>query len=239
MRPWGHGGGELPILGQMRLQWWRDGLEAEGRDGTYPVLSLLAKRRDLLPGLLDMLAARERDLTDPPFADLAEVVVHAQATRGALAGLAGQVQNDLTLRDSNLDAARAAGTAYALAGMLRSIPYYAHQSPGSGFQGRLCLPGDMLAQYGLTADDIRSGQQCAGVSECVGQIALVAAREVDKAANLGCAGGNLSPLLHGSLARAYLRRLAKAGNDPFAPGLGLDPLARPLMLCWRALLRRP
>jgi len=238
-------GGEQPLLGQMRLQWWRDGLEAaalnSGGEATHPVLSLLAGRRDLLPGLLDILAARERDLTDPPFANLAEVIVQAQATGGALAALANravkyEALNSEVVGDGHLDAARAAGTAYALAGMLRAIPF---QAPGRGSQGRLCLPDDMLAGQGLTADDIWSGQQRAAVTECVGQIAAVAAREVDKLTDLGRAGGSLSPLLHGSLARAYLRRLAKAGNDPFAPDLGLNPLARPLMLCWRALLRRP
>ncbi len=226
-------GGEQPLLGQMRLQWWRDGLQAGDEAATHPVLSLLAERRDLLPGLLDILAARERDLTDPPFANLAEVVVHAQATGGALAALAAQVLGD---GDGHRDAARAAGTAYALAGMLRAIPY---QAPGRGFQGRLCLPDDMLAGHGLTADDIWSGQHRAVVSDCVGQIAAVAAREVEKLADFGRVGGSLSPLLHGSLARAYLRRLETAGNDPFGPDLGLNPLARPLMLCWRALLRRP
>jgi len=213
-------GGEQPLLGQMRLQWWRDGLQAGDEAFTHPVLSLLAGRRDLQPGLLDLLAARERDLTDPPFANLAEVVVQAQATGGALAALAAQA-----LGDGNLDAARAAGTAYALAGVLRAIPF---QAPGRGFQGRLCLP-----------DDIWSGQQRAAVSDCVGQIAAVSAREVEKLADLDRASSSLSPLLHGSLARAYLRRLETAGNDPFAPDLGLNPLARPLLLCWRALLRRP
>jgi hypothetical protein len=52
-------------------------------------------------------------------------------------------------------------------------------------------------------------------------------------------GPALSPLLHGSLASAYLKRLAKAGFDPFSPHLALPPLSRPLLLYWRALLRRP
>jgi phytoene synthase len=248
-------GGEQPILGQMRLQWWRDSLEAGAQSGAqsdtqsdtlkgsaHPVLSLLAGRRDLLPGLLDILAARERDLTDPPFANLAEVVVHAQATGGALAALAAVAVRALGgegANDGSLVAARAAGTAYALAGMLRAIPYQAHQASGRHFQGRLCLPGDLLAQHGLTADDVWSGQKRAAVAGCVAEVAAVGSREVDKLSGLGRAGGSLSPLLHGSLARGYLNRLKKAGYDPFAPGLGLNPLARPLMLCWRSLLRRP
>jgi phytoene/squalene synthetase len=224
-------GGEQPLLGQMRLQWWRDALEAPSEKPTQPVLAILASRPELTPELRQLLAARERDLTDPPFATLADVTIHAQDTGGALAALAAAA-----LGGGHGAAARAAGTAYALAGMLRAIP---HQAPGRGFQGRLCLPLDMLASAGLSPDDVWTGRNIAAVSACVRGIAAAAALELAKLRDLRGVGPALSPLLHGSLASAYLKRLAKAGFDPFSPHLALPPLSRPLLLCWRALLRRP
>jgi phytoene synthase len=235
-------GGQQPLLGQMRLQWWRDSL-ASGLMGSnggagnraHPVLIALAGQKDrgwsLLAPLQAILTAREQDLTAPPYATLADVVAHAEATGGALTALA--VQN---LDTDRIDAARAAGTAYALAGMLRAIPY---QQQGRGYQGRFCLPQDLLAAHGLAADEIRSGKDAAAVAACVAQVAAAASRKLETLAEAGPAGPAISPLLHGSLARAYLRRLAIARYDPFASGLGLHPLGRPLLLCWRALLCRP
>ncbi len=231
-------GGEQPLLGQMRLQWWRDGLaEPENRSekNAQPVLTALVGQKNYTPDaqaqLRGILAAREEDLLATPFATLADVVAHAEATGGALAALAVQ-----TLDADRTDAARAAGTAYALAGMLRAIPY---QQQGRGYQGRLCLPQDLLAAHGLAADEIWSSKDTAAVADCVAQVAAAASRKLETLAASGPAGPALSPLLHGSLARAYLRRLAMAHFDPFAPDLGLHPLGRPLLLCWRALLRRP
>ncbi len=225
-------GGQEPLLGQMRLQWWRDGL-VENR--AHPVLTALADEIERgqfpLTQLHGLLAARERDLTDQPFATLADVVDQAEATGGALAALA--VRN---LAAGYVDAARAAGTAYALAGMLRAIPY---QQPGRGYQGRLCLPQDLLAANELTAAEVWSGKNAGAVAACVAQVAAPARQKLETLAMLAPAGPALSPLLHGSLARAYLRRLARAGHDPFSPNLGLHPLGRPLLLCWQALLRRP
>lgn len=233
-------GGEQPLLGQMRLQWWRDALTAATKAAaagegapkpSQPVLAILAGRPDLTTELQDFLATRERDLTDSPFATLVEVTAHAGATAGALAELAAA-----ELGDGHNQAARAAGTAYALAGMLRAIP---HQAPGRGYQGRLCLPLDVLAREGLAADDVWSGKQPDAVSACVRTVAAAAALELAKLQGLRGVGPALSPLLHGSLAAAYLKRLAKADYNPFSPDLALPPLNRTLMLCWRAFLRRP
>lgn len=235
-------GGQQPLLGQMRLQWWRDGLAAgpvtgSADSGRHPVLSVLAGRPELVPQLHDLLAARERDLDDLPFVTLADVVAHGSATGGALAALAVHAMGG---PERHQEAARAAGTAYALAGMLRAILY---QRRDKGYQGRLCLPQDLLAEQGLRADDVWSGKNADAVAACARQVAAAAERELERLAtlrdNLRPLGPSLSPLLHGSLARAYLRRLAKANYDPFAPDLGLHPLTRPLLLCWRVLRREP
>ncbi|MBT4487042.1 MAG: squalene/phytoene synthase family protein [Rhodospirillaceae bacterium] len=225
-------GGEQPLLGQMRLQWWRDAL-ADG--GAHPVLSVLSGRPHLFLRLQALLSARERDLTDPPFANLADLVSHAAATGGGLAAIAAE-ELAVELAVETTEAARAAGTAYALVGMLRAIPY---QVPGRTFQGRLCLPEDSLAGHGLSADDVWTGGKRDAVAACVRQVAEAAELELVKLSGVRAAGSAISPLLHGSLARAYLRRLAKAGYDPFAPDLGLQPVYRPLLLLWRTLLGRP
>ena len=224
-------GGAQPVLGQIRLQWWRDAL-APGAENTeqakHPVLTLLPGDPEFVAQLSNLLAAREADLNGPPFATLNDVMAHARATGGALSALAAEI-----LGAQQLAGARAAGTAYALAGMLRAIPY---QLQERGFQGRLCLPQDLLVAQNLVFEVIRADDKSAAVAACLKQVAAAAHDEL-QGLNVGDAA--ISPLLHATLARAYLRRLAAAGYNPYAPNLGLNPLARPLLLLWRSLLRRP
>ena len=231
-------GGEQPLLGQMRLQWWRDALATRARRAenvggdaardNQPVLTLLPEDPAFVAQLSELITAREGDLTGPPFATLDDVVAHACATGGALVTLAAEA-----LGARQVAGARAAGTAYALAGMLRAVPY---QFQERGFQGRLCLPEDLLVAHDLAIEDIRLGNKATAVAACMKQVAAAAQRELD---DLNAGDAAISPLLHGTLARAYLHRLAGAGYDPYAPDLGLNPLARPLNLLWRSIVRRP
>ncbi|MEW5727000.1 MAG: squalene/phytoene synthase family protein, partial [Pseudomonadota bacterium] len=68
-----------------------------------------------------LLEARERDLSDEPFADLPGLEAYAADTSGGLALLALEL---LEVRDeATLAAGRAVGTAFALAGLLRAAPF--------------------------------------------------------------------------------------------------------------------
>lgn len=228
-------GGEQPTLGQMRLQWWRDRLAGLGNNlpstAIHPLLSILSHNAGLVPGLQLQLSARERDLTNPTFSTLDEVVEHATATGGDLAALAA-----LQLDENQESPARAAGTAYALAGMLRAIPF---QRPGRAFQGRLCLPTYLLEEQGLSKDEVWSANRVDAIMTCVRTVAEVARSQLDKITYINSTGVSISPLLHGALARAYLSRLSRAGYNPYSSALGLNPMTRPLILFWRALLCRP
>ncbi len=109
-----------PVLGAMRLQWWRDALdEAEsGRGRRHAVLQPLAAaiRTHRLP--LDrfrrLLDAREMDLDAAPPADLR---AYARETGGTLAALAGQIVSG---RAGSEDV----GAAWALVGWLRAAAFF-------------------------------------------------------------------------------------------------------------------
>ena len=74
---------------------------------------------------------------------------------------------------------------------------------------------------------------------CVRPVAEAAQLQLDEMTSARGAGMAISPLLHGTLARAYLSRLAKVGYNPYSSKLSLHPLSRPLTMYGRALLRRP
>lgn len=122
-----------PMLGEIRLQWWRETLEAcaGGRPREQPVARALARHVGdpaAWPRLQAIVDARGADLDAGPPADL---VAYAAGTAGNLTEAAAIL---LGHGDSTtLAAARAAGTAYALVGLVRAAPFLAaHGRPWIG-----------------------------------------------------------------------------------------------------------
>lgn len=99
-----------PILGQMRLQWWREVME-EGRAPAHevgrPLGELLRAEPNLLPLLLELTEARERDMSDAPFETIDQLALYARATSAPLLA---------ALDGGSADIA----TGYALVGLLRA-----------------------------------------------------------------------------------------------------------------------
>ena len=70
-----------------------------------------------------IIDTRERDLDDAPPADLAALVDYAEGTSSALVYLALEALG--AAEPATVAAARAVGIAYALAGLLRAMPFHA------------------------------------------------------------------------------------------------------------------
>ena len=78
-----------PMIGDIRLAWWREGLEAVVAGGpvrAHPVLQALVPAADRLDmtALEAMTAARAADLEPAPFADEPALVAYIDGTAGAL-----------------------------------------------------------------------------------------------------------------------------------------------------------
>ncbi len=112
-----------PMIAEMRLQWWRDTVEAEalGPGPAHEVASPLGKliRTKALPlDLLDGMAqARVWDIYRESHEHEAALWAYLQATGGALMALAVQATCG-----GDRAAALALGTAQALANYLRAVP---------------------------------------------------------------------------------------------------------------------
>jgi NADH dehydrogenase [ubiquinone] 1 alpha subcomplex assembly factor 6 len=141
-------------LGLIRLQWWRDALAAvyEGKPTLkHQVLEPLAAAIDAykLPRELfdNLLYAREFDLEDRTPATLDGIANYADFTSTPLVKLvllaAGETAGD--------DAAKAAGTAYALTGLLRATSVHLCQR-------RCYLPEDLLHKAGTDTYDLYEGK---------------------------------------------------------------------------------
>jgi phytoene synthase len=205
-----------PMLGEIRLQWWRDALD-EIEAGAPPrahdvVLALAAAIRaaGLPRAEFDRLIdARGRDLDEAPPPTLRDLTDYATATGGTLACLA--VRTLGVVDASARDAARDVGTAWALAGILRATAHLAGE-------GRTLLPADLLAAEGVSVADVVAGRASPGLARVVARVAGEAARHlaaartrrsrVPAAARPALA---MAPMIDRGLAR-----LAACGHDPFA-----------------------
>ncbi|WP_207458706.1 phytoene/squalene synthase family protein [Azospirillum sp. SYSU D00513] len=227
-----------PVLGQMRLQFWRDGIEAlyEGRPvpkhAVMEPLAESARGRGLSRALFDRLIdAREADLTDEPPDTLPCLVNYAEVTSAPLVQLALEA---LDVRgEAASRAARHVGIAYALTGILRAVPFLAARH-------RTMLPADRMAALGARAGDLfemRSKPELRAV------IAEVAEAARDHLAQARLLRGELPraavpALLPAVLSDLYLDVIAREGNDPFAPRVQMPNPFRQAKLAWAAVRGR-
>src|ERR1700722_17320048 len=121
-----------PMLGLIRLQWWRDALEeiyAGARPRRHEIVAPLAAAirahglsQAYFTALLD---ARARDMDENPPESLAALEAYASDVSGSLTLLALEIlgiENPIAR-----SAGSAIGTAYALSGLLAAAPFHAQQ----------------------------------------------------------------------------------------------------------------
>ena len=200
-----------PMLALIRLQWWREVVEGARRrhEVAEPLSDLIVQGIVLPDDLLAMIDARERE-ADAAIPDIAGWRDYVQATSGTLAMAAGRV---LGAEGAALLRLRALGTAYGIAGQLRSVGVLARA-------GRCLLPEDALAAEGIGVHDVIAQRTPENLLRVLRKLAAEGAAELHVGAgplpaSIRAAG------LPAVLARRDLQRI----GAPIAPrGLG-DRLA--------------
>jgi NADH dehydrogenase [ubiquinone] 1 alpha subcomplex assembly factor 6 len=221
-----------PMLGQIRLQWWRDVLDeiyGGGRVRRHEVVDRLAEaiRRFALSRthFERIIAARSADLDEVPPASLAALEAYAEDTSARLVWLALEILGVRT--PAAFDIGRSVGTAWALIGTIRALPVHAR------WRWRT-LPAALVEEAGLDERAFLELRPSPALSSIVGTIAAAASAHVRSAQSQSSAAPRaaLPALLPAVLAHTYLGRFARAGNNPFDPALArTDTLAS-----WRLAL---
>ena len=203
-----------PMLGHIRLQWWRDAIaEIYGGDPRrHQVVQPLAAaiRRHSLPRPLfdHLIDAREMDLADGPPETLDRLIAYAEASSGGLTQLALLM---LGASEAPSQAVGALiGTAWALTGLMRALPHQLRQ-------GRCILPRDIMARHGVAERALRDMKPSDAICRSVQEICVIALEKLKESRSTGLSGSPsaLPALLPAALAEAYLARLARLGHDPF------------------------
>ncbi|GAA0590537.1 squalene/phytoene synthase family protein [Caenispirillum bisanense] len=233
-----------PMIGFMRLQWWRDTLASVYDGGTvaagHPVAAALAeaiRRRDLRPEDFEaVLQGREQDMDDDPPADRAALLAYARATGGAVQRLAvgvltggGAAEKG---REDAAEAAEAVGTAWTLVWLLRAAAFHAAQN-------RVYLPRADLAAHGQGPEVVTAGVPHAAVAAVAERLAGEAAAQLTaaRARRRQVPRAALPALLPALLAEGYLRRLRRHRWNVFHPEMAAID-TRPLRLTVASLTGR-
>jgi phytoene synthase len=220
-----------PMLGQIRLQWWREALDGifAGNPRQHEVVQPLARAvaagarpRQELETIVD---AREFDHDPAPPADLAALRVYVEGSSTTLLQLALRIlgAGDAASRQ----AAAHLGPAWAYVGLIRALPLHAAQK-------RCYLPADLCAEHGVDLQDVFELRTSPALQRVCGILMQAAAEHLAAARRPTAAvpRAALPGLLPARLADLYLNQLRKAGGDPFAPAAQAAAPGRVWRLAW-------
>jgi NADH dehydrogenase [ubiquinone] 1 alpha subcomplex assembly factor 6 len=198
-----------PIAGVIRLQWWRETLDAieQARPPAHPVAEALQSALRAGPGCrayLDAaLDARERELEDPPLTDLGALEQQLEGSSAAIVQAALLILG--TRGAAALEVGRRVGVAVGLADRLRHLE-------SDRRHGRVLLPIAELARHGIDPEAAADpGQDLAPL------VAAIAGRGLEhlrtaRAERRSVPSAALAALLPGTLAGEHLRRLCRSGS---------------------------
>jgi phytoene synthase len=204
-----------PLVGFMRVQWWRDAIAAiyAGRGADHPVASALTEaiRRHHLPqeAFAPLLAARERELADDALPDMAALIGHVQETTAGIALLALTVLG--CEGSAERLAARDVSVGWALAGLLRALPTDARAR-------QLVVPQAVAQAAALAhADPIRASAR-PQLRNAISMVASTARQHLAAARDRRAMVSKraLPVLLWATYAQGHLNELKRVGHDPFA-----------------------
>jgi phytoene synthase len=220
------------LIGEMRLQWWRDALQGEARGDVRgnPVAAALdetvVKFRLPRQALVNLIDARVFDLYDDTLPTLNDLEGYCGETSSSLIRLGTMV-----LADGNdpgaADAAGHAGVAYALTGLLRAFPWHARR-------GQIYVPDEILSRHGVVREDIASGRGGPGIGAALSDLRAVARRHVAQTRILqGSIVSEAMPAFRPlALVEPYLKRMERRDYDPLQMVVDI-PQWRKLIALWR------
>ena len=218
-------------LAEIRLQWWRDGINGlfQGKAGSHPVLEALAPEilggALLEPSFQNLIDARAFDLYDDPMPSLNDLEGYLGETASVLFLMATDIlmAEEMGGPDKwrKADAAGHAGVAYGLMGLLRSLPV--HRS-----RGQCYLPKDVLDQYDLTPAHILSARDPDKIKACLDYLINHARSHLENAKiALQSAPKGVKPaFLPLALVKPYADLLTKPSHDSLTDITQLSPIKR-------------
>ena len=206
-----------PMLGQIRLQWWREALaeareRAPRRHDVVEAMTTVFASLDLPSALIDqMIDAREFDISGDEFPDYRALETYLDHTSGTLMRLAARI---LDAGDRFELTAMHAGIAYGFAGIARSIAFHAKR-------GKCFLPRAALDTAGTSRDKLLLAENRPALQAIMQEMAE---RAIARHRGARLRSGDDTPFaafLPAALVPLYARQISRTSFDPTRPEVGL------------------
>lgn len=217
------------LLGQIRLQWWREAIEqiyagtVRPHEVVEPLAAAIARHNLPRAPFDELIDAREADLTGGPPATMQALERYADASSGPLIELALHVLDaaDAPARK----AARHVGSAWALAGLARAVPFHARAK-------RRYLPDSAMVESGARETDLFELRPTPALAAAVAAVAATAREHLRQAEAVRPRPPRaaMPALLPMALAARYLKRLARIDHDVLARSAEISKPARQMIL---------
>ncbi len=228
-----------PMLGEIRLQWWREAIEGlfGGAPRKHEVIEALASvmEQSPLPRMLfdSLIDAHSLDLEDDPVATVEDLLAYASACSSHVMKLAAFVLIGGEPCESLDKAAQSAGLAWALTGLIRALPVHAAR-------GQSYIPKDIQSRHNVSIEELYVGlwnDRLEGAFREMIDLARVWLEEArfDLKQVPDVALPAFLPL---SLCGSYLRGVSRPGFDPFRQTTDLTLLGRQYRMIKAMVTRR-
>ncbi|MBL4667616.1 MAG: squalene/phytoene synthase family protein [Sneathiella sp.] len=219
-----------PLLGDIRLQWWRDALKdlSGNISKSHPVVESLHEFNKEHPVdfnlMLEMVDIRAKDLDPAPIETTGDLLVYADMTGGALHQLLYRALGGGD-NSNSIEAVVRSGRSYALTGILRAMPFHAQN-------GLNLMPTKALADYSLTADTVFKPENRIDFFEIVKKMTDFAQQELKEAkSQVGHVNkGQRAAILCNALSGIYLKRLENVNFEPADPRMDVGGLRKVVAL---------
>ena len=200
-----------PHLGEIRLQWWQDTLDAiyQGDAQQHPVAIALARAiagADLPKSALrNLVTAHVFDFYSDPMPSLIDLEGYLGETSSALIQMASLILAGPEGLQ-NAEVSGLAGVAYGMAGLLRSLAV--HQRHAQCF-----VPLDILASFDLKPEDLIKPEHAAAALRVVAEMREKARQRLLEARKIArtIKPAAMPAFLHIALTEPYLDEAARQG----------------------------
>ncbi len=167
-----------PGIGEIRLQWWRDEIDAiyGGTCDNHPIareLQLIVDKYDLPKHLFTRLVdARRFDIYREPMANVGDLMDYLSATSSATIDLASRVLISYDALEIERLIGKA-GIARGLGKLITSLPQHVARK-------QCFLPGDLLRNRDASHADVLAGYNSTGVKLVITQLCHLVAENLNK-----------------------------------------------------------
>ena len=226
-----------PMLGEIRLQWWRESIEgiAEGNPRNHEVvlpLNTAFHNHGLTTDMfMKVIDARAADIYDENPATLKDFETYLGNTSGNLMEIAAWMLGE---RDQHvLTITHDLGLVWGLIGTLRALRYQISLN-------KLSLPQDLLDEYNVSKRDVFSMEGTDGIRAMVKALCQNAEHYLKQISDEKQALSKdvRSLYLLTALSRSYLNLIKKADYDPFKINEKASMFPRQCRLFFSALFGR-